>query len=68
MDGWLGLLACAMLDSDPARLARLKRQFEQRFDGRYRLNDALPTQLMRNEGYWYSDRFLSLWRQLLAAA
>ncbi len=68
VDGWLGLLACAMLDSDPARLARLKRQFEQRFDGRYRLNDALPTQLMRNEGYWYSDRFLSLWRQLLAAA
>ena len=66
VDGWLGLLACAMLDSDPAQLARLKRQFGERFDGRYRLADSLPTQLMRNEGYWYSERFLQLWRQLLA--
>lgn len=66
VDGWLGLLACAMLDSDPAHLARLKRQFEQRFDGRYRLSDDLPTRLMRNEGYWYSARFVQLWRQLMA--
>ena len=68
VDGWLGLLACAMLDSDPAQLARLKRQFEQRFSGRYRLGEALPAELMRTEGYWYSERFLQLWRQLLAAA
>ena len=67
VDGWLGLLACAMLDSDPAHLARLKQQFGQRFDGRYRLADDLPTQLMRNEGYWYSPRFVQLWRQLMAA-
>lgn len=67
VDGWLGLLACAMLDSDPAQQARLKRQFEQRFSGRYRLDQALPTQLMRKEGYWYSERFLQLWRQLLVA-
>lgn len=66
VDGWLGLLACAMLDSDTAHLARLKQQFDQRFKGRYRLADELPTQLMRNEGYWYSPRFLQLWRQLMA--
>lgn len=66
VDGWLGLLACAMLDSDPAQRARLKRQFGERFDGRYRLTDGLPAQLMHKEGYWYSERFLQLWRQLLA--
>ncbi|MGV6494057.1 tetratricopeptide repeat protein [Stenotrophomonas rhizophila] len=67
VDGWLGVLACAMLDSDPAQLARLKRQFEQRFARRYVLSAGLPEQLMRSEGYWYSDRFLQLWRQLLVA-
>lgn len=67
VDGWLGLLACAMLGNDTAHLARLKQQFAQRFDGRYRLDDELPTHLMQREGYWYSDRFLALWRQLLAA-
>jgi Tfp pilus assembly protein PilF len=67
VDGWLGLLACAMLDSDPSHLARLKREFGQRFDGRYPLAVELPTQLMRDEGYWYSERFVQLWRQLLAA-
>lgn len=67
VDGWMGLLACAMLDSDPTHLARLKQQFGQRFNGRYRLADELPTHLMRTEGYWYSDRFVQLWRQLMAA-
>ncbi|MGH8043329.1 MAG: tetratricopeptide repeat protein, partial [Stenotrophomonas sp.] len=67
VDGWLGLLACAMLDSDPARLARLKREFELRFDGRYPLAADLPARLMRSEGYWYSERFVQLWRQLAAA-
>jgi tetratricopeptide (TPR) repeat protein len=67
VDGWLGVLACAMLDSDPAQLARLKRQFEQRFAKRYVLSAGLPEQLMSSEGYWYSDRFLQLWRQLLVA-
>lgn len=67
VDGWLGMLACAMLESDPAQLARLKRQFEQRFGTRYELAAGLPEQLMRSEGYWYSDRFLQLWQQLLAA-
>ncbi|MCF7750610.1 tetratricopeptide repeat protein [Bacillus subtilis subsp. subtilis] len=67
VDGWLGLLACAMLDSDAAHLARLKQQFAQRFEGRYRLAEGLPAQLMRREGYWYSPRFLQLWRQLMAA-
>lgn len=61
------MLACAMLESDPAQLARLKRQFEQRFTTRYVLAAGLPEQLMRSEGYWYSDRFLQLWQQLLAA-
>jgi tetratricopeptide (TPR) repeat protein len=67
VDGWLGMLACAMLDSDRAQLGRLKRQFDQRFDRRYVLTAGLPVQLMRSEGYWYSDRFLQLWRQLLVA-
>jgi Tfp pilus assembly protein PilF len=67
VDGWLGMLACAMLGSDRAQLGRLKRQFDQRFDRRYVLTAGLPVQLMRSEGYWYSDRFLQLWRQLLVA-